>query len=103
MRLYERLLADPIIRRRVATDTATRRMMRELVDSLPTEHREHMQQLIPRAEPARPAPVARSRGQRRSPTPARPRAKKPAPKPADPHAGHKPPAKTPDPHAGHKP
>ena len=108
MRLQERLLADSVIRRRLAADTAALRLMRELADSLPGEHREHMLQLVREAERARPTsarsqPAARRattstpsrarttpRSTPRPTTPARRPTAKPAPKPADPHAGHRP-------------
>ena len=102
MELHMRMLADPVIRRRLAADTAMRRMMTEMMDDMPAEHRQQMQDMLDR--PARaetPAPVARPRGRAR-PTPAKPAAAKPTPpkptpakpapaKPADPHAGHTPP------------
>ena len=114
MQLQERLLADSIIRRRLAADTAALGLMQELADSLPPEHREHMRQLIREAARARPAlaparsqPATRRattrassrprtpttpRATTRPPPPARRPAPKPAPKPkpADPHAGHRP-------------
>jgi hypothetical protein len=99
MQLHERLLADSIIRRRIAVDPAALRLMRALADSLPPEHREHMRSLVREVERARPAsPAARSRPavRRRPPATTRPAvptrrpAAKPAPKPADPHAGHRP-------------
>ena len=118
MQLYERLLADSVIRRRLAADPSALRMMRELADSLPPEHREHMMQLVRETEGARPTPASirsqpaarrtttrpstrsRARATQRTTTTTRPTAParrpsakpapKPAAKPADPHAGHRP-------------
>ena len=102
MELHMRMLADSVIRRRLAADTAMRRMMTDMMDDMPAEHRQRMQDMMNRAEPAKtPAPAARSR-RRAQPTPAKPAPAKqtppkttppkPAPeKPADPHAGHTPP------------
>jgi hypothetical protein len=100
MELHMRLMADSVIRRRMLADTATRRMMMEMIDQMPPEHREHMQQLIrevPREAAKAPneRPRARSTPRRQPAKPAaKPAAKppaKPAAKPADPHAGHRPP------------
>jgi hypothetical protein len=116
MQLQERLLADSAIRRRLAVDSAALRMMRELADSLPPQHREHMQQLVRETERARPTPAharpqptarrttsppsTRSRARTTPRTTARPSAPtrrptakpapRPVPKPVDPHAGHRP-------------
>ena len=102
MELHMRMLADPVIRSRLAADTAMRRMMTEMMDDMPAEHRQQMQDMLNRADRAEPpAPTARPRA-RAKPTPAKPTPAKPAPakpapakpaptKPADPHAGHTPP------------
>jgi hypothetical protein len=80
MELHMRMMADPVIRERVMADTAMRRMMAEMMNQMPAEHREHMEEMM---REARPAP-------RRTPAPAKKAA--PAAKPADPHARHQPPA-----------
>jgi hypothetical protein len=119
--LHMRMLEDPVIRQRMMADTAMRRMVTEMLDSMPAEHRAHMEHLI-RADAGAvvtPAPRPRTTPQpaarRRQPAarPAAPAARratkptakpttKPAPQPAAKPAT-KPPPKQPDPHAGHKP
>ena len=44
--LFMRLLADPAIRARVLADTATRRIMTEMIDDMPAEHREHLEEMM---------------------------------------------------------
>lgn len=110
MQLHMRMLADPVIRERLRADTALMRMMRESMDAMPAEHREHMRSLLdddrvsipiekdsPDAKAtAAPVTTARPAGasKSRAPTKTQPATKKaptPTKKPADPHAGHKPP------------
>ena len=55
MELHMRMLADPVIRERMLADTAIRRMMTEVIERMPAEHREHMRQLM--REPARQPPL----------------------------------------------
>jgi hypothetical protein len=98
MELHMRMMEDPVIGRRVAADTAMRRMMTEMMDAMPAEHREHMEQLMREASATRVAPTSRPRPRtqpatRRQPA-ARPAAR-PGAKPADPHAGHGQPAAKP--------
>jgi hypothetical protein len=106
MELHMRMLADPVIRTRLMADTAIRRMMTEMMDDMPAEHRQEMQDMLDR--PARaevPPPAARPRG-RAKPTPAKPAAAKPTPPkttPAKPTPAKPEPAKPADPHAGHPP
>lgn len=76
MDLHMRMLADPVIRERIKADTAMLRVMRESIDAMPAEHREHMRSLLPATTEAAPATKTKA---------------SPARKPADPHAGHKPP------------
>ena len=95
MDLHMRLLADSVIRRRALADTATLRMLRESVEEMPAEHREHMRAILADTAKARaPASGTTQPARNTRATPAkRPVAKpaaKPAPKPVDPHAGHKP-------------
>ena len=93
MELHMRLFADSVIRRRALADTATRRMLRESVEGMPTEHRAHMRDVLADTMATRSAPASRAKQPARNAparTPARKPAAKPAPKPADPHAGHKP-------------
>jgi hypothetical protein len=95
-----------VIRTRLMADTAIRRMMTEMMDDMPAEHRQEMQDMLDR--PARaelPPPAARPRG-RAKPTPAKPAAAKPTPPkttPAKPTPAKPEPAKPADPHAGHPP
>ena len=98
---YMRMLADPVIRQRIRSDSALLRSMREAIARMPVEHRAHLDSLL--AEPSavsgaasRPA-AARPTPTRKQP-PRRPATTKPAPKTPDPHEGHKmppPPTKTP--------
>jgi hypothetical protein len=114
MALHERMMADPVIRRRVQADTTMRRMMDALMADMPAEHRAHHEAMMDapgrvtkETAPARSSATAKSSARRAaSPTTRRgtPAATKPA---ADPHAGHTTPApkatkKPADPHAGHK-
>lgn len=46
MDLYMRMVADPVIRARVMADTAMRRMMIDMTDEMPVEHREHLQEMM---------------------------------------------------------
>jgi len=73
MSLIMRMLGDATIRQRILANSEMRRMMNELIDSMPEDHRAEMRKLM---TPPRAAP-------------------KPAPKPAP---AKKPPVK--DPHAG---
>ena len=75
MDLYLRMMADSVIRRRLVTDTSMRRLVDEVIERMPPEHREHLREMMRRSN----AP------------PARPPTRRPAPKPPDPHAGHRPP------------
>jgi hypothetical protein len=123
MDLQMRMMEDPVIRRRMMADTAMRRMMTQMVETMPAEHREHMEQLMREGSTTRAAPARRSRA-RTQPTTARrpsearpatrptarsatrPIAKKPAARPATKPPARpatKAPAKPADPHAGHKP
>jgi hypothetical protein len=114
MNMHMRLLADPVIRERIRSDTALLRMMRESLAGMPAEHRQHMEAMLrertaggdverrtaPRARPA-PAttkkPAASATKQppaattKKAPAATTKKAPAPAKKPADPHAGHKPP------------
>lgn len=61
MELHERMMSDSVIRTRVLADTAMRRMMSEMMDRMPAEHRAHMEGMM-RAAPGGPATVpAKSR------------------------------------------
>jgi hypothetical protein len=106
MELHMRMMEDSLIRLRVMADTAMRRMMTELMDDLPAEHRSHMESMMreaprpatPAPSPVRREPLSQRRTQPDSATPAtKPAPSKPA---ADPHAGHRmppamPPTRTP--------
>jgi len=87
MELHERMMADPAIMRRVQADTAMRRLMNEVMQSMPEAHRkqmlESMSDTAKAAPRSHPSPKAAQRPTRK------PQAtSKPAPKPSDPHAGH---------------
>ncbi|HEU4565128.1 MAG TPA: hypothetical protein VFS05_10785 [Gemmatimonadaceae bacterium] len=64
MQLHMRMMADSVIRRRIMADTAMHRMMMEMMQQMPPEHRAHMEAMM-HTPPATPAP-------------------------RDPHAGHHP-------------
>ncbi len=81
MDLHMRMMADPVIRKRMMGDSAMRRMMEDMMQRMPAEHREQMEQMMREATPAR----------------KRPGAKQPAdPKPADKRPADKKPAATQD-------
>jgi hypothetical protein len=122
MELHEHMMADPVIRQRMLADTALRRMMGEMMESMPPEHGEHREQMrramddAPAATPRRPARrAAPSRPAARDPhaghdMSARPAATPPRGQIPDPRAGHHAPAKRPAPaapdtsaHRGHRP
>lgn len=50
--LYQRLLADTAIRRRVAADPVLRRDLEEFLDLLPAAHRSHLRSLLPQPDSA---------------------------------------------------
>ena len=77
MELHMRMMADSVIRARVLADTAMRRMMTEMVEQMPAEHREHMREMLREWEAAPAAPKARPAVKK----PATP--KKPPAKPKD--------------------
>jgi len=52
MELHMRMMADSVIRARVLADTAMRRMMTEMIEQMPAEHREHMREMLRESEPA---------------------------------------------------
>ncbi|HEX9894537.1 MAG TPA: hypothetical protein VGA78_11475, partial [Gemmatimonadales bacterium] len=52
MAMHERMMADPIIRQRMLADTAMRRMMRDMMEHMPPEHREHMRAMMEAKPPA---------------------------------------------------
>ena len=66
MQLHSRLMGDPVIRRRVLADTVMRRLMNEMMQAMPEEHRSMMEremrgpEIQPPRRPARqPVPAAR--------------------------------------------
>jgi hypothetical protein len=96
MELHMRMMDDPVIRQRMMADTALRRMMTEMMASMPAAHRQEMERMM-RDTGTSPATPAKARAQS-TPRRSGPAAAKPAAKPA-----RKAPATQPDPHAGHKP
>ncbi len=117
MELHMRMMADTVIRNRMMADTSMRRMMRDMMERMPPDHRTHMEAMMRDAEARRaprPTPARRPAARTAAPKTAAPKtAASPAAKPADPHAGHatppaRPPVRSParppaDPHAGHRP
>ena len=55
MDLHMRMMADSVIRQRMMADSAMRSMMRDMMESMPAEHRGHMRQMMGEA----PAPAAK--------------------------------------------
>ena len=85
MELHMRMMADSVIRARVLADTAMRRMMTEMVEQMPAEHREHMREMLREWEAA-PAAAPKARPAVKKPaTPKKPPAK---PKAAMPGMDH---------------
>lgn len=102
MALHMRMLADTGMRRHIRSDTTLSRMMREMIASMPAEHRPQMEALMSAPLPApraratpRRATSTRSTAARRAATPARKPATRPAARPAATR-----PAPRPDPMAG---
>ena len=52
MELPMRMLADPVIRRRIAADTALRRMMSEMIEQMPPDHQAMMREMMAAPAPA---------------------------------------------------
>ncbi|MGH7752587.1 MAG: hypothetical protein ACREN5_07200 [Gemmatimonadales bacterium] len=78
MDLHMRMMADPVIHKRMMADSAMRRMMEDMMQSMPVEHREQMTQMM------REAPRSGHRMAPAKPAPKQPGAKKAADrKPAD--------------------
>ena len=53
MALSMRMMSDPEIRRRMMADTAMRRMMAEMVQQMPADHRELMEGMMRAKSPAK--------------------------------------------------
>lgn len=117
--MHMRMMADPTIRQRMMADTATHRMMMQMMESMPTEQREHMMRMMHGAGAGGASPGAHEHaptaprmqkdkpdaGRRTTaPRKAAPARKKPAGKPAA-EPARKAPADAakarPNPHAGH--
>jgi hypothetical protein len=118
MELHERMMEDPVIRRRMLADTAMRRMMQTMMADAPAAHREHMERMMREADAGRTtAPAARPRSSHAGRTradeakakpPAKATRKRATPEapPAAKHGGHQmpmPPAPATKPHAEHRP
>jgi hypothetical protein len=59
MELHRRMMADPGIRQRVMADTALRRLMHEMMATMPPEHRAHMRAMMEgehQRQPSQPPP-----------------------------------------------
>ena len=82
MSLQMHMLADPVIRARVATDTALRRMVTEMIDQMPADHQAMMRQMLdaPASADSAKAPSTRTSAARKAGAARKPAAKKPAPK-----------------------
>jgi hypothetical protein len=84
MAMHMRMLSDPVIRARIAADTALRRMMTEMIAQMPADHRPMMQQML-NATPSKQGVGSRAAkpktGTTKKASAAKPpAAKKPAPK-----------------------
>lgn len=97
MALHMKLMADPVIRARMMADPEMRRMVTEMMDAMPPEHRAMMQKMISEGSAKTPAAVSRApteaASSSRKPTAAKSTAKKPAAKAAAKPAVKKPVAK----------
>lgn len=67
MELHMRMMTDSVIRRRMMADTAMRRMMRDMMQRMPSEHREHMMRMMRDTTDARPRSPARRPTEHRHP------------------------------------
>ena len=92
MSLQMRMFADPVIRARVATDTALRRMVTEMIDQMPADHQAMMRRMLdapanatePKTPAAKPSPAKQPKthkaGTARTPAPVKkPEQKQPPP------------------------
>ena len=104
MALHMKLLADPVIRARMMQDPEMRRMMTSMMDAMPVEHRQMIQQMISEQSsaaasrtrtPAKAAPAARKTTSKAAVK--KPVAKKPVAQAASKPAAKKPIAKKPPP------
>ena len=91
MDMHMRLLADPVIRQRIAGDTALRRTMNSMIEAMPADHQAMMRQMLdtPAASGTTKATPAKKTTARKPATTKKPAtAKKPEPKkPVDPMPG----------------
>ena len=84
MDVYMRMMADPVIRARVMADTAMRRMMTDMIDEMPVEHREHLQEMMRDTSAVKGRTAAPTGAPSKRPPVKKPAAtKKPAPQPKD--------------------
>ena len=81
MDLYMRMMADPMIRARVMADTALRRLMTDMTNEMPAEHREHLQEMMRDSSAAKGHTTAPAAAPAKRPPAKNP--KKPAPQPKD--------------------
>jgi hypothetical protein len=79
MDMHMRMMADPVIRKRIVADTAMRRMMTEMIDQMPVEHRDLMKEMM-REEMTKPSATGTKKPAAAKPRAAadKPAAKKPA-------------------------
>jgi hypothetical protein len=79
MDMHMRMMADPVIRKRIVADTAMRRMMTEMIDQMPAEHRDLMKEMM-REEMTKPSATGTKKPAAAKPRAAadKPAAKKPA-------------------------
>ena len=91
MDMHMRLLSDPVIRERIAADTALRRMMSDMIGAMPSDHQAMMRRMLeaPAASATTKATPTKKATARKSTTKKQPAtATKPAPKkPVDPMPG----------------
>ncbi|MEP7227880.1 MAG: hypothetical protein ABI785_11000 [Gemmatimonadales bacterium] len=59
MQMHQRMMADPIIRKRMMADTTMRRMMSEMMQQVPAEHRDSMKQMMRPLKPPVPKPATK--------------------------------------------
>ena len=58
MALHRRMMADPIIQRRVLADNTMRRLMTDMMEHAPPEHRDHMATMLKAAPVSKTSPPA---------------------------------------------
>ncbi len=69
-KLHERMMADPVIRRRVLGDTVMRRLMTEMIGHMPADHQAMMRRMMRDSAPSRGAKPSHAPTHQKKPVPA---------------------------------